>query len=142
MNGIRLSELSALLRELSGYGAASAVALAVDVAVLTGLVEVAGWHYVPASAAAFISGGLVAYTLSVKFVFQQHRVQQRSLELVLFLALGFAGVAVNTLVLSVAIEIAGIGLLAAKFCAAACTFATNFALRRNLLFATNATSRP
>jgi len=134
--------LTLVLRQLLGYGGASVIALAMDVSLLELLVQACGWHYIPAAITAFISGGIVAYILSVRFVFEQHRVRNRALELVLFLALGFAGVAVNTLVLSLAIEIAGIGLLAAKFCAAACTFATNFALRRNLLFATNATSRP
>ena len=140
MNAASASKLRAM-HELFGYGVASAIALGIDVSILALLAGPGGWHYLPASVVAFISGGLVAYTLSVKFVFQQHRVQQRSLELVLFLALGLAGIAVNTLVLSLAIEIAGIGLLAAKFCAAACTFATNFALRRNLLFATSAAAQ-
>jgi putative flippase GtrA len=135
MNGLRVSRL---LRELLGYGAASALALAVDIALLAGLVELAGWHYVAASVVAFICGSLVAYTLSVRFVFQQHRVRRRSLEFTCFLALGTVGIAVNTLVLSLAIEVAGIGLLVAKICAAGCTFATNFALRRNLLFAADA----
>jgi putative flippase GtrA len=141
MNAAPASKLRAV-RELLGYGAASAIALGVDVSMLALLVGPGGWHYLPASVVAFISGGLVAYALSVRFVFQQHRVPQRSLELFLFLTLGIAGVAVNTLVLSLAIEVAGVGLLAAKFCAAGCTFATNFALRRNLLFATNAAARP
>jgi putative flippase GtrA len=141
MNAAPPSKLRAV-RELLGYGAASAIALGVDVSILALLAGRGGWHYLPASVVAFISGGLVAYTLSVTFVFQQHRVPQRSLELFLFLSLGIAGLAVNALVLSLAIEVAGIGLLAAKFCAAACTFATNFALRRNLLFTPDAAARP
>jgi putative flippase GtrA len=141
MNDARASKLRAL-HELLGYGAASAIALAVDVSILKTLVEVAGWHYLTASVVAFICGGLVAYALSVRFVFRQHRVHRRSLELTCFLALGTAGVAVNALVLSLAISVAGLGLVTAKICAAGCTFATNFALRRNLLFATNAAARP
>ena len=141
MNVGPASKLRAV-HELLGYAAASAIALGVDVSILALLAGPGGWHYLPASVVAFISGGLVAYTLSVRFVFQQHRVQRRSLELLVFLALGVVGVAVNSLVLSLAIEVAGIGLLAAKFCAAGCTFATNFALRRNLLFSANAAARP
>ena len=129
-------------RELLGYGAASAIALGVDVSLLALLVGPGGWNYLPASAVAFMSGGLVAYTLSVRFVFQQHRIRRRSLELTCFLALGTVGIGINSLVLSLAIEVAGFGLLAAKFCAAGCTFATNFALRRNLLFATDAAAQP
>jgi len=141
MNAAPAAKLRAV-RELLGYGAASAIALGVDVSILALLAGPGGWRYLPASVVAFISGGLVAYTLSVRFVFQQHRVQRRSLELIVFLALGIVGLAVNSLVLSLAIEVAGIGLLAAKFCAAGCTFATNFALRRNLLFTANAAAQP
>jgi putative flippase GtrA len=115
MTAALASKLRAV-RELLGYGAASAIA--------------------------FMSGGLIAYTLSVRFVFQQHRIRRRSLELTCFLAPGTVGIGVNALVLSLAIEVAGIGLLAAKICAAGCTFATNFALRRNLLFAADAAAKP
>jgi putative flippase GtrA len=80
MNAAPTSKLRAV-RELLGYGAASAIALGVDVSMLALLVGPGGWHYLPASVVAFISGGLVAYALSVRFVFQQHRVPQRSLEL-------------------------------------------------------------
>jgi putative flippase GtrA len=140
MNAAPASKRRAV-RELLGYGAASAIALGVDVAILALLVGPGRWHYLPASVLAFLGGGLVAYTLSVRFVFQQHRLRKRSLEVISFLALGTVGIGVNTLVLSLAIEVAGIGLLAAKFCAAGCTFATNFALRRNLLFAADAAAR-
>lgn len=130
------------LHELFGYAVASGIALSVDVSMLALLAGPGGWHYLPASIVAFISGGLVAYTLSVKFVFQQHRVARRSLEVIGFVALGVIGVAINSLVLWLAIQVAGIGLLVAKFCAAGCTFATNFALRRRLLFTVNAAAQP
>jgi putative flippase GtrA len=132
------SSSARVLRELLGYGGASAIALAVDVSLLELLVREFGWHYVPASALAFVSGGLVAYSLSVRFVFEQHRLHSRSVELGLFLGLGAVGLAVNALVLSLAVGVAGLGLLTAKACATGCTFATNFALRRNLLFVTHA----
>jgi putative flippase GtrA len=135
MSNPRASKLRSLTRELVGYGSASAVALAVDVSLLALLVEKAGWHYLAASVVAFVCGGLVAYLMSVKFVFQLHRIRSRPLEVSWFLALGTAGLVVNALVLSLAIGAAGLGLLTAKACAAGCTFATNFALRRNLLFA-------
>lgn len=141
MNAAPASKLRAA-RELLGYGAASAIALGVDGSIFALLVGPGRWHYLPASVLAFLGGGLVAYALSVKFVFQQHRLRRRSLEIIFFLALGTVGIGVNTLVLSLAIEVAGIGLLAAKLCAAGCTFATNFAMRRNLLFAAHAAVGP
>jgi putative flippase GtrA len=130
----RPSALRAIARELLGYGLASAAALAADTSVLLALVTLAGWHYLAASVVAFICGGVVAYVLSVRFVFKRHRVQSRPWELGAFLALGVVGVGINSIVLFVGIERAGMNLLATKLCAALCTFAANFVLRRQLLF--------
>jgi putative flippase GtrA len=123
-----------LILELLGYGLVSAAALAVDIAVLRLLVEQAGWHYLPASALSFITGAGVAYILSVRFVFRNRQLSNRPLEFAYFLALGVAGLLVNTAVLSLAISVVGLGLVAAKLVAAVCTFAANFTLRRTLLF--------
>ena len=123
-----------LLLQVFGYGLVSAIALAVDVAVLQGLVRMAGWHYLVASALAFGAGATVAYALSVRFVFESHRVANRSLEFGYFVALGLAGLLVNAGALFVAVSAAGLSLVTAKLLAAACTFATNFTLRRQLLF--------
>ncbi len=124
-----------LLLELVGYGAVSGVALALDVTTLEVLVKVAGWHYVPAAVAAFFAGGVLAYHLSVKYVFTARQLANRSLELGYFVALGAVGVVVNVAVLSRAIGQMGLDLLPAKLLAACGTFTTNFVLRRQLLFA-------
>jgi putative flippase GtrA len=124
-----------LLMELFGYGAVSGVALALDVATLEMLVKVGGWHYVPAAVTAFFAGGVLAYHLSVKYVFTARQLANRSLELGYFVALGVIGVIVNVAVLSLAIGQMGLDLLPAKLLAACGTFTTNFVLRRQLLFA-------
>ena len=123
-----------LLWELTGYGFASAVALGVDTLILRTLVVRAGWHYIPASALAFISGAAIAYLISTKLVFESRRVMNRALEFGYFLSLGVAGLCVNAAALAVGIGVAGWGLVTAKMAAAVCTFATNFFLRRWLLF--------
>jgi dolichol-phosphate mannosyltransferase len=126
---------SRFARELLGYGIASAAALAADVCVLMGLVTAAGWHYLPASVVAFVAGAAVAYLLSTRFVFRSRRIRNGPLELVCFVALGGAGLLVNSAALFLAVSKAGMSLLAAKLVGAVCTFATNLALRRQLLFA-------
>lgn len=125
----------ALLPELVGYGLASGIAFIVDIAILWTLVNRAGWFYVPASVVAFIAGATVAYTLSVRFVFSFHQIRSRPLEFTYFVVLGIAGLIVNTVALVFAVGAVGLGIVAAKVLAAGCTFATNFALRRQLLFA-------
>jgi putative flippase GtrA len=121
--------------EVLGYGLASGIALAADTAILEGLVKLGGWHYLPASAVAFATGSVVAYLLSVKFVFRFRRVTNNLLEFGYFAALGVAGLLVNAAALFVAVSLAGLSLLVAKLLAAGCTFVTNFTFRKQLLFA-------
>ena len=124
----------ALPRELIGYAIASAVALGVDAGLLYALVRYAGWHYQWAAACSFTLGAFVAYALSVKLAFRSHRLRNRPLELFTFVLLGLAGLAVNSLALFIAVSKLSLMVLPAKALAALCTFATNFVVRRQLLF--------
>jgi putative flippase GtrA len=128
-----------LLREFSGYGAASAVALAVDVGLLWALVN-AGVQYVAASAASFTLGAVVAYRLSITLAFRSHRLPDRRLEFLGFVAIGVAGLIINTSVISAAVQFFGLHYLMAKCMAAGFTFTFNFLVRRQLLFVAPATS--
>lgn len=125
---------SKLLRETLGYGLVSVIALAVDASTLYALVTWAGWHYLAAATVSFAAGATVAYTLSVRFVFPVRKLHNQYAEFIGFMALGGAGLAVNGAALFVAVSKVGLGLMTAKLLAAGCTFATNFTLRRQLLF--------
>jgi putative flippase GtrA len=124
-----------LLSEVARYGLVSAVALAVDTSVLYVFVHVAGWHYLLASVMGFAAGAAVAYLLSVRFVFRFRQLHNPSLEFASFVALGLVGLLVNAAALFLAISAVGLGLITAKLFAAGCTFAANFTMRRQLLFA-------
>ena len=134
-NGPPARPMRGFVVELLGYGAASAVALAADVLILKTLVEAVHWHYVPASAVAFVTGAGVAYALSKRFVFRHRKPDNMALEFCYFMALGAGGLLVNTGVLSVGISVLGLGLVTSKAMAAVGTFTTNFILRRKLLSA-------
>jgi putative flippase GtrA len=129
------SPLRNLIPELLGYTLASGVALLVDVTVLAALVKQADWPLLAAASLAFIAGATVAYLLSVKFVFRHRRIERRPWEFGYFIGLGLVGLAVNDAMLFVAVSGAGLGLVVAKVLAAGATFATNFTLRRQILFA-------
>src|SRR5689334_7931 len=120
--------------QLGVYGAASAVALTVDISVLQLLASVLKVQYLIAATISFVSGGVVLYALSVMFVFKARRVDNRALELSFFLALGLVGLVVNSAVIYVAVVAGHVQLLAAKLIAAGFTFSANFVLRRFLLF--------
>ena len=122
------------ISELLLYAAASGAALALDVAVLYVLVSRGGWPYLGASVVSFVCGGVLLYGLSVRFVFEFRRIRNPALELPAFVALGAAGLLVNSVVIYAAVEFAHLYFLLAKLAAAGCTFAANFLLRRSLLF--------
>jgi len=123
-----------LFSEAAKYAAASALALLVDTGLLLALTRYAGWHYLVAGTCSFLAGASVAYALSVQFVFSAHRLHSRKLEFFWFVVLGLVGLALNALVLFVAVSRLGLDLLFAKVLAAGCTFLANFLLRRQLLF--------
>jgi putative flippase GtrA len=126
--------MSGLVREAFGYALASLGALLADVAILTFLVQVCGWGSVAAAAVSFMSGILVIYLLSVRFVFKNHRLADRRAEFVSFGAIGAVGLAINVGVIFVLVNRLGLHYIAAKGVAAGCTFTFNFFARRQLLF--------
>ncbi|MBX5460027.1 MAG: GtrA family protein [Steroidobacteraceae bacterium] len=127
-------QLRSWFRELWGYGAASVVALATDMGLLALLVSAASVHYLAAATISFLTGGAVLYVLSVTLVFRFRRMENRTLEASVFLALGAVGLVVNASVMHVAVEVGHLHYMFAKLIAAAGTFGTNFVLRRHFLF--------
>ena len=126
--------MKVLIKEALGYGIASAVALLVDMSILWVLVQFCSWGYLPAAALAYGSGATVAYLLSVRLAFKQHRLHDRRAEFASFIAIGTLGLAVNSLVIAAAIRYLALHYLIAKCVAAGCTFTCNFVARRQLLF--------
>jgi putative flippase GtrA len=122
------------LIQATKYAAASAIALAVDYCVLLALTHYAGWHYLWANTVSFLSGAIVAYLLSVQFVFKAHRLHSRRLEIFVFVVIGVVGYGVSQLVLFITVGKLGFDLVVAKGAAACCSFVANFLLRRQLLF--------
>ena len=131
---LSMSKLRGIHREVFFYGLVSVVSLGVDMGVLHGLVDGFGWHYLVASTVAFLAGATVSYLLSVRYVFPTRKVHNPYAECIAFFTLGLVGLAVNAGALFITVGTVGLGLTAGKLLAAGCTFATNFTLRRQLLF--------
>jgi putative flippase GtrA len=123
-----------LTREVIAYGAASFCALIVDIAILWLLVHFFSVWYLLAATASFASGVVVTYVLSVKLVFKHHRLKNRRTEFIGFASLGTVGMAVNAMVMYVAVKYFGLQYLIAKCVSTGFTFVCNFVTRRQLLF--------
>ena len=123
-----------LVRELSGYAVATALAFAVDFGTLALLVSVLGVPYLAAAAIAFVVGTALMYWAATRHIFEFRRVADPRKEFSVFLAIGAAGLAVNLVVIYAAVEYLDLHYLAGKIGAGTLTFGLNFALRRLLLF--------
>jgi putative flippase GtrA len=124
----------ALAGQFLKYGLASALALAVDWALMVGLTEFAGLPYLASATVGFAAGMVVAYTLSVRFVFSERRLRSPAAELMIFALVGLAALALNHVLLLVLVERFGMHYAAAKAPVAVACFLLNFTLRKALLF--------
>jgi putative flippase GtrA len=122
------------LKELLGYGAASACAFVVDIAILWALVHFLSWGYLPAATTSFLVGAVVAYQLSTMIAFKPHRLTSRKTEFASFVAIGGVGLLVNGAVIFIGVNLLGMHYLIAKCVAAGFTFTCNFVVRRQILF--------
>jgi putative flippase GtrA len=123
-----------LFKEAIGYAAASGCALIIDMAILWVLVRYFSWNYLAAATTSFLAGAVVAYELSIRLAFKQHRLQDRRAELLSFVAIGIVGLGVNAAVIFIAVRFFGLHYLIAKCVAAGFTFLCNFIARRQFLF--------
>lgn len=126
--------MKTLVKEAFGYAAASGCAFIVDVVVLWGLVRFLSVGYLLAATISFLAGAVVAYELSVKIAFKRHRLRVRETEFFAFVVIGAVGLAVNGIVIFIAVTYLGLHFLAAKCVAAGFTFWCNFIARRQILF--------
>ncbi|MFY9329826.1 MAG: GtrA family protein [Georgfuchsia sp.] len=120
-------------REFVGYFAASVVALAVDMFLLLQLAKV--MHPLAAATIAFLTGLLVCYALTVRYVFSARRFKsQRAKEATVFFLVGLVGLGINDAVIYLGHMIFMLPLAISKLTAASMSFLFNFGGRKYLLF--------
>jgi putative flippase GtrA len=134
------SKLYIYAKDFVGYGLCSAAALTVDCGLLFGLTQ-AGVNYLLAAAAGFFAGMVLAYYLSIRFVYADRRGSNVKWEAIGFFAIGLAGLLLNQILLFGFIEGLQLSLGVAKGLTAIGVFLFNFVARRSVLFSTLAEKR-
>lgn len=127
------ARLHGLWREGWRYGVTSVAALAADTTAYA-LALRAGASLPLAIALGFALGLAVAYAGSVLWVFQQHRLRDRSAEFVAFAAIGLIGLLLTQATLWWLVAQRHWPAVPAKLLTAGGVFAFNFSLRKLLLF--------
>ncbi len=128
-----MSRVPVFLKDLVGYGLCSAAALVLDCGLLFGLTSM-GLNYLPAAAIGFFSGMVLAYVLSIRFVYADRRSSNHKLEAIGFFVIGIAGLALNQLLLFGFVDGLDLSLGVAKGLTTIGVFLFNFGARRSVLF--------
>jgi putative flippase GtrA len=121
--------------EFLRYFVVSLIALSLDLGAFSASLRVFGLPWVAAAAIGFAAGLLVAYILSVRFVFAKRKLHQAPFaELLIFSLVGLGGLGVTQIVLWIGIERLQMNPELSKLCAAGFTFIFNFIVRKLMLF--------
>jgi putative flippase GtrA len=120
--------------EFGRYLLVGGVAFVADFLALWALVSLAGLHYLPATALAFVLGVWVNYRLSIRWVFIYRAIRLSSVEFVIFLTVGIVGLGVSLGAMSLFAGWLGMHYLLAKALATMLTLLVNFGGRKLLLF--------
>lgn len=124
--------------EFFRYFLVSALALLVDLLAFSFGIRILGVPWQLSAACGFILGVLIAYLLSVRFVFSSRKLRKAPLkELLVFAAVGLAGLGVTQIILWIGIELLQFNPEFSKICAAGLTFLFNFLARKLTLFSSS-----
>ncbi|MCC4588269.1 MULTISPECIES: GtrA family protein [Xanthomonas] len=116
-----------------GYLLASFVALLLDLGTFS-LLTRWGWGWYGAATAGFLVGSVVAYFISVRWVFAARSLHSRPAELVTFVLIGCVGLLVVQGIMWLGIEWLGMPGSIARLIAVGFSFTSNFVLRKLILF--------
>lgn len=123
-----------IARESARYLGAGALALVADIGTYSGLIRLAGVHYLVAAPVGFALGLAIVYALSVRWVFRHRRLKDARAEFLLFSLIGLAGLALNQGIIYAGVEWLALGYEPAKLLSAGAVFCFNFGSRKLLLF--------
>ncbi len=123
--------------EFSRYFLASLFALSVDFFIFSAGIRLTHLSWATAATFGFFGGAVVAYLLSITFVFKNRHLNRTPLvEFCYFVFIGLCGLVVTQLVLYASIETFGIVPEISKIVAAVASFLFNYLLRKITLFRT------
>lgn len=120
--------------ELIRYVYAGGIAFVLDFLVMMVLYKVFGVYYLTATAIGLIVGLFTTYLLSIKWVFNNRAMSNRTTELSIFLLIGSIGFLIHEYVIWVSVEALLINVPISKIIATAVVFFWNFTARKVILF--------
>ena len=123
-----------LLIQLFRYIFVGGLAFLVDFGLLYFFTEYLHIYYLISASMSFIIGLVVNYLLSIKWVFGNRQLKNRTSEFVVFGVIGLVGLGLNALIIWLLTDFASVYYLISKIISTVLVFLFNFFARRYLLF--------
>jgi putative flippase GtrA len=116
------------------YGIANIVSFIIDFAILFILTDIAGFNYLISAAISYMTGICVLYLISIIWVFNQFRFKSKLIEISGFILIGVAGMGLNTALLWLLTDMAGMYYLWSRCISAVVGFFAKYLARKYKLF--------
>jgi len=120
--------------QLIRYLFAGGVAFIVDVSILYVLTEFAHIHYMISSTISFTIGLIISYLISILWVFNEKRIEKKTVELTVFAAIGGVGLILTSSFMWFFTSILLLHYLFSKILTTAVVFIWNFLAKKRILF--------
>lgn len=120
--------------QLNRYFVSAAVAFLVDFSSLIFFTEIIGIFYLHSVIIAFVMGVITNYTINIKWVFSERRIDQVSYEFSLYLVIVLLGLLINIGIIWFLTEKLNIYYLISKLFSTGIVFWWNFLLKKFILF--------
>lgn len=125
--------------QLLRYALSGGVAFAVDFGLLWLCTDYLGWYYQIGVAAGYLAGLVITYTMATFWIFDQHRTDNRAVEIMGFVLIGVVGMAVTHVMMWLLTDcwLGETWYLVAKLLTTVVVSLLNFVLKKYILFTRN-----
>ena len=124
------------------YFLVGGIAFIADISMLYLLTEFANCYYLLAAGFAFLLGLTINYLLSIYWVFDYRSINNRTLEFLIFTAIGLVGLVMNEVILFVLTEYLAVYYVFSKVFSTSVIFIFNFGMRKIMLFSRQRVASP
>lgn len=131
---IFIGKTNRTLYQFIRYFITGGIAFLIDFALLFSLTEYLDFNYLVSAAIGFISGLIINYIISIKWVFPERWIRSKKLEFLLFMLIGIIGLGLNEFLMWFFTEVVLTYYLVSKILTATIVFFWNFGARKLLLF--------
>lgn len=128
-----MKKVKKLLVQFCKFGLVGTLCFAIDYGLMVLLTEFTGVDYFVSSAVSFTTSVVVNYILSMRFVFDGKEDMSRLQEMMIFLALSLVGLALNQMIMWIAVEFFGMFYMVAKVFSTMLVTTYNFISRKMFL---------